>query len=265
MMKKILLSLILIAILTLSACQQGTAQEQPAFVGQVNTQTIIQIDINPSITFVLDEEDYVVAIIINNEDAEIITADLVLLGLKWEDALEAYLTAAQETGYLNITRNDNQVTISLSSEGKADLEVFKQAVQNRVSAFLDREDIEGQVRASEKYFEDLEAIAAANNVTVPQWILIQAALRADETLTLEGALELSTDELQTILQATYQDRMIQARVLKEELRVIIQAEVEATMAAIESGELIPPQSYEELRALIRERFKSYRDAQNEGE
>ncbi len=264
-MKKLLLSLILVTLLTLSACQQGTPQEQPSFVGQVNTQTLIQIDINPSITFVLDEEDYVVAIIINNEDAEIITADLVLLGLKWEDALEAYLTAAQETGYLNITRNDNQVTISLSSEGKADLDVFKHAVQNRVSAFLDREDIQGQITAGEKYFEDLETIAAENNVTVPQWILIQAALRADETLTLEAALELSTEELQTILQATYQARMIQARASKEELRAIIEAEVEAAMAALESGELIPPRSYEELRAMIRERFKSYRDAQNEGE
>jgi hypothetical protein len=37
------------------------------------------------------------------------------------------------------------------------------------------------------------------------------------------------------------------------------------MAALKSGELIPPRSYEELRAMIRERFKSYRDAQNEGE
>jgi predicted transcriptional regulator len=264
-MKKVLLSLIFIAIFTLSACQQTTSQEQPVFVGQAHTQTIIQIDINPSITFVLDEDDYVVAIIVNNEEAEIITADLVLLGLKWEEALEAYLAAAQETGYLNVTRSDNQVTISLSSEGKADLDLFKAAVQNRVSAFLDREDIQGQITATEKYFEDLEAIAEENNVTVPQWILIQAALSADETLTLEAALELRTEDLQLILQSTYQDRLVQAQALKEELRGIIQAEIEAAMAAIESGELVPPRSYEELRALIREQFRSYRDAQNDGE
>jgi predicted transcriptional regulator len=264
-MKKILLSLFLLTVLTLSACQQGPSQEQPVYVGLANTQTIIRIDINPSITFVLDEDDTVVAIIVNNEEAEIITADLILLGLKWEYALEAYLTAAQETGYLNVTRSDNQVTISLSSEGKADLDLFKMAVQNRVSAFLDREDIQGQITTTEKYFEDLEAIALENNVTVPQWILIQAVLRADETLSLEMALELTTEELQTILQSTYQDRMIQAQTLKEELRLIIKAEIEATMAAIESGELVPPRSYEELRALIREQFKNYRNAQNNGE
>jgi len=260
-MKKILLSLVLIAVLTLSACQ-NTTPEPPTYVGPLEYRSVIQIDINPSITFILDENDDVVAVIVNNEEAEIITADLLLVGLNYEDALDAFLTAAAETGYLNVTRDDNQVTVSLSSEGKADLEAFRTAVENRVRGFLDREDIQGQVETSQALFDDLKATAEANNVTVSEWLLIQAVLRNDDSLTLEEALELSTEELQTMLQSAYQERIEQALIYKEELRGIIQDEIDKTLEAIESGELVPPSSYQELRDFIRDRFKAYQDAQN---
>lgn len=260
-MKKIILSLVLIVILSLTACQQSI-QEQPTFKGPDVYRSVIQIDINPSITFILDENDEVVAVIVNNDEAEIITADLILLGLKFDDALETFLDAAVKTGYLNVTRNDNQVTISLSSEGKEDIEAFRLAIENQVKSFLEREDIEGRVNSGQAYLEDLKETAEANGVTVPEWLLIQAVLRSDQSITLEEALELSTEELQVILQTTYQERIEQARILKEELRSIIRAEIETALKDIDNGDLVPPQSYQELRDLIRERFKTYQENQN---
>lgn len=259
-MKKIILSLVLIVILSLTACQQSI-QEQPTFKGPDAYRSVIQIDINPSITFILDENDEVVAVIVNNEEAEIITADLILLGLKFDDALETFLDAAVKTGYLNVTRNDNQVTISLSSEGKEDLEVFRSAVKNQVRSFLEREDIQGRVNLGQAYLEELKETAEANGVTVSEWLLIQAVLRSDPSFTIEEALELSPEELQMILQNNYQERAEQARQLKEELRSLIRAEVEAALEGIESGTLVPPQSYQELRDMIRDRFRAYRKNQ----
>lgn len=263
-MKKILLSLVFLILLTLSACQQPI-QDQPAYVGPEAYRSVIQIDINPSITFIVDENDEVVAVIVNNQEAEIITADLLLLGLNFEDALESFLTAAAETGYLNVTRNDNQVTVSLTSEGKEDLELFRQAIENQVRNFLDRKEIQGRIDSTQAYFDDLKATADFYNVTVSEWLLIQAVLRSDPSLSLEEALALSSEELQTILQNTYQERLEQARMHKEELRVIIQAEIEATLEAIENGDFIPPRSYQELRDFIKDRFRAYQESQNDSE
>jgi hypothetical protein len=258
-MKKILISLVIITVLTLSACQQSP-QEQPTFV-RASKETVMQIDINPSVTFIIDEDDNVVAVIINNDDAEIITADLMLVGETWQVALDRFLSAAHETGYLNVTRGDNQVTIRLSEEGLEDFENFSQAVKQRVQGFLAREDLQGVADIRPPFLDDLKATADSYNVSVSHWVLIQAALNVDDTLTLDAALETPREDLQALLQASYQSRKDAALNAKEELRAIIQAELEAFQDGIEHGEIEPPADFQALRDLLRDRFRRYQESQ----
>ncbi len=256
-MKKLVLSLMLITVLILSACQNVDPQQQPIFAPTLQSGRIITVDINPSITFILDEEDKVVGVIVNNAEGEIISADLDFMGLSWEDALDQFLSAAQATGYLDVRREENVVTISVSAQGKEDIELFRGAIENRVQQFLDREDIKSAVEAKEMALDDLKATAAEYDVTVAEWLLIQALLRSDSTITLEDALALTSEDIQSRLQSLYQERRSQALEYKEELTTLIRIEVEAYFNAIESGEILPPTSAAELRDLLRQRFRNY--------
>jgi hypothetical protein len=263
-MKKFVLSLMLITVLMLSACQNVAPQQQPVYAPTLQSGRIITVDINPSITFILDDEDKVVGVIVNNAEGEIISADLDFMGLSWDAALEQFLSAAQATGYLDVRRENNLVTISVSSQGKEDIELFRNTIENRVQRFLDREDIKAGIEAKEMALDDLQATADEYEVTVAEWMMIQALLKGDATLTLEDALVLTPEEIQIRLQSLYQERRSQALEFKEELTTLIRAEVEAYFNAIEAGEIVPPTSAAELRDLLRQRFRSYMEArQNE--
>ena len=81
-MKKILgLALLVVAALTLAGC----AQAESAIA------STIAIDVNPSVVLELDENDKVVNVIMNNEDAVIIVGDMDLIGVDYNVAVNAII------------------------------------------------------------------------------------------------------------------------------------------------------------------------------
>src|SRR5690554_5769587 len=128
-MKKlfVLLGLVVVGLL-LSACTTAT----------VDAATYIGVDINPSIEFTVDENNEVVSFKLLNEDAEIVAADLDFLGMDFEEALELYLDAAVEAGYLDVNREDNAILLTVANEDTKVEEQIRERIREKTNQVFNK-------------------------------------------------------------------------------------------------------------------------------
>ncbi|MBU1020093.1 MAG: hypothetical protein KJ847_02680, partial [Firmicutes bacterium] len=150
------LVLALIVIVSLAAC--SSLQEADA------SGIYVSIDINPSIEFIIDENDIVESYNLLNEDAEILCADVDFVGMTIEDATELFIQLATDAGFIDLDSEDNAILITVI--GDKDKEELKLQIQERIRiramSFMARNYINGQVFTEDFTNEDL--VAQANEL-----------------------------------------------------------------------------------------------------
>lgn len=266
-MKKLFLAFTLLAVFFLAACAEPNLSNETPTYNPEDASTFITVDINPSITFTLDEDGVITGYVLSNEDAEIVAADLTFIGLTYEDALALFLDAAIETGYVDVTRTDNVVVVTITQEAEAGYEAFQNEVQAKIAQHLSRSGIQAAVENGAEYYADIREEAEANDVSVGRIILIRAAMQNDETLTFEAALETDPEVLRQQLQADFQswidayksEREEEASVIKEDIKALVEARIAEYEAAVEAGEIVPPESREELKDQLIEQFRQFKE------
>lgn len=266
-MKKLFLTLTLLAVFTLAACSQPTLSNETPTYNPQDASTIMTIDINPSITFTLDEDGVITSYVLSNEDAEIVAADLTFIGLTYDDALDLFLDAAIETGYVDVTRSDNVVVVTITQEAETDYEAFQAEVEAKIADHLSQSGIQAAVENGQDYYEEIRELAESNDVSVGRVILIQAAMRNDGSLTFDDALAIDPDVLKETLRADFDARLEtykaereeEAAAIKEEIRTLVETRIEEYRAAVEAGEVTPPETGEELRNQLLEEFRRFKE------
>ena len=266
-MKKIFLSITLLAIIFLAACAEPTLTDETPTYNPEDASTVMTIDINPSITFTLDEDGVITGYVLSNEDAEIVAADLSFIGLTYEAALELFLDSAIETGYVDVTRSDNVVVVSLTSSAEEDLESLKASIQSRIQTYLDNKGVQAAVEDGAAYYEDIQATADDYDISVGHVILIRAAMRNDETLTFDEALATDREVLRETLYADFEsqlneyqsEREEEAAQIKDDIKELVQARIQEYRDAVDSGDETPPQTREELRNQLIEEFRKFKE------
>ena len=198
-MKKLFIAMFMILFVgTLAAC---TLNETKA------SESYLLVEINPKIEFTLDEEEKVISINLLNEDAEIVAAELELIGLSYEEALDLFLEAALEAGYIDVTRDDNAIFVTLYSDDEEYEGDLNERVRGRAEEFMVRERIQGGVFGGELLREDIQAIADEYDVRFNQARAAYAVSEAFEDITLEEAIEMEFEELMQLLRTNHQERM----------------------------------------------------------
>ncbi|MFW6299113.1 MAG: anti-sigma-I factor RsgI family protein, partial [Bacillota bacterium] len=84
--------------------------------------TYLTVDINPSVEFIVNEDDEIESYSALNEDGEVVIADLDLEGKDYEEALDIYLEEATELGYIDVDADDNAVYVSTNEDDEATTE-----------------------------------------------------------------------------------------------------------------------------------------------
>ena len=236
-MKKLLGLLVALTFaLTLAACQEP--EEDP--INGEDT-SYLAIDINPGVEFILDEDEEVVSIRLLNEDAEAVAADLELEGLPYEVAVERFIEAAIETGYIDVDSDENVVTVTADDE--AVQEDRKETVEN----ILGERAIGAAVFGGE-IKEEYQNLAEEHDISVGRARLISRAVEIDDELTFEAALDLEHGEIMAILIDEHREKMdefieerrAQAEELKEEMKAMAEERVEAHRQQVEDGEIDTP-------------------------
>lgn len=197
-MKIRILSILLVIAMLLGAFCLASCSDDKAEKGAVTRMTV---DINPSIEFMIDDENKVVSVTALNDDGSILIAGEAFVGMTPEEATELVISLATETGYLvkgNAEVAENTVKISVSGDTKY-AENLAKSVEKKAAQTLERLDINGKI----------EKIEAMNRDAL-------LALAAETSLYSEEELNaMSDEELYKVIAA---GRIETAMLLTEEMR-----------------------------------------------
>ncbi len=194
-MKKLLLGIILITGLTvLSACQFDSQET-------VLTQGLraVQIDINPSIELLVDEDGIVISYQALNADAEIVIADLDLIGMHYDDAINAYLEAAIDLGYLDANAEDNAVVVTVAEEACDEDECLELKVQEMIQLKLQEKGIPAAVMRGNVDSDVVADLLENYDISNVKARVIARILNNDADADVEALVELNVPELMEIL------------------------------------------------------------------
>lgn len=190
----------LAVILTLSACSDQEAAEA--------AELYVAVDINPSIEFIVDENDIVTSYNLANEDALILCADVDFIGMNIEDAVELFITLATEAGFIDVEAEDNAVLFTvLGGDEDALVEQLQERIRVRASRYFARNFINAEIFTEDFTQEDLLVQAEELGITAGKLKLILLAQSYDETLTMEVAIDTAVKDLVAQVRAAQKEIM----------------------------------------------------------
>ncbi len=189
-------------VLTVAACTNTANAEE----------TYVTIDINPSVELIVNGNEKVVYANALNEDAEVLLAELDLIGMDVEAATDLIIETAIALGYIDVDAVDTLVEVSSMSDTALG-EKIRQRVKEAVNNAFQNRGLNGH--SEDKGF-DPEFIAEAESydVTPGFLFLAQSVMAVQDDITLEDALLMTQDELRDILK----DARAEARDVLTELR-----------------------------------------------
>ena len=108
-MKTRFISIFLVCIILLTAISFTSCSNAKPEEGSVTRMTV---DINPSVEFMIDDQNKVVSVTALNDDGSILVVGEAFVGKTPEEAVEMMVTLASDTGYLvhgNVEASKNTV------------------------------------------------------------------------------------------------------------------------------------------------------------
>lgn len=216
-MKRKLVCLLTSAVMLLSSMLAFTSCFN---VPKQDTVTRMTVDINPSVEFMVDDENKIVSVTALNDDGSILIVGEAFVGKTAEEAVELMLSIAVETGYLvqgNVEADENTVKISVSGDTKYAENLLKD-VEKKASDALDKLDINGQVEKVEAL--GLEALRA---------LALKTSLYTEE--------ELAAMDEEQLCKVIAEGRIETALLLTEDMRNAYYAAKEYEISFAESEEV----------------------------
>mgnify|MGYP006874634465 FL=1 len=147
-MKKRFIGLFLLFAIALSAISFTSCSTAKPEEGSVTRMTV---DINPSVEFMIDDQNRVASVTALNDDGSILIVGEAFVGKTPEQAIEMMISLASDTGYLvqgNVDASENTVKISVSGNSKY-AEQLQKTLAKKASDALQALDIHGTVEKVE--------------------------------------------------------------------------------------------------------------------
>ena len=149
----------------------------------------MSMSVNPEVTFTIDENDKVVAVTYDNEDAGTIYANINFVGKDVNEAVDIFVEISAITGHIDFSEiNDFEITVN--GESSKAIEEFKNKVLDQVNATC--EELGVQVQLSFANAEEaVEDLVEKVKELAPQYSLaeLEAMAEADIDALVELAKE----------------------------------------------------------------------------
>lgn len=188
-------------VITLAACSDIGSKSSAS-------EIIVGVDINPSIEFIVDENDIVTSFNLVNEDALILCADIDFIGMNVEDAIELFIQEATEAGFIDVEATDNAVLFTILGGDDEELtSALKERVRIRAASYFARNFINAEIFTEEFTQEDLLLQAEELGINAGKLKLILLAQTYDETLTTEEAIDMPVKDLVAKVRLAHIDLM----------------------------------------------------------
>ncbi len=145
--------------------------------------SLVTMDLNPSVSFLVDSNNKVVSVKGENNEGKMIIAGEKIEGKDLNEAIEIVLTIENETGYLvsgNARIEDNKLSFSITTDDEKIKESIKNTIDSTVSKVCDKLHVNETIAY-------VEAVSRAN--------LEKLALKCDPTLTEEDVKKMTYEQL----------------------------------------------------------------------
>lgn len=227
--------------------------------------TYITMDINPSIELIVNRKDKVIYANALNEDGEVLLAELDLVGMDVEDAIDLIIETATALGYIDPEAEETYVSVSAISKDTAIGDQVREQIKEHINNAFAKRYMMG--KAQDKVFvPEFVEEAESYGVTPGFLFMVKTALLADDELLLEDALLLTPEELQAIIRSAKTEMREVSQAIRTEFFTAREAlfaeylpQIQALEEAIELGEGDVEALTAELEALKLE-FKTQLDA-----
>ena len=172
----------------------GQGANQPADAG---VASVITLDVNPSLSISVDENDKVVTVTPLNDDARVVIGDMNFTGSSLDVTVNALIGSMLVNGYLDDIRNSILVSVENGDAAKA------ASLQAQVSALISSAVGDGGFEASVltqtvSATSESAAIAEQYGISEGKAELILKVVAADPTLTVDSLANLSVNDISLI-------------------------------------------------------------------
>lgn len=195
---------------------------------KVPANTIITIDINPSLEMEIDDNDVVQKLRpLNTDGALVLESTPELVGKNLEEVLSLLLEEITELEYLDPEDSEGQIRIfTVNSDQEKETEKNRSLLLS-LGKIIDERKMKTRID-NENDKEFLKQEARKHKVSIGKMAAIARALEADSTLTIDAALKLAVSELneiarhysQTQIDAFYEKYRDQVQVLENKKQEI---------------------------------------------
>lgn len=198
----------------------------------------VSIKINPQADFVI-KNGFVKAVIGINEDAELLLSDVNLTDKPIDDAVEEFVGLAVEAGYIDVERQDNEITYAVACGGGMTGDEIGLIICNRINTLLDRNNIEVTVKPGLLDRQRAGLISEYKEDAKSDWIF--AATSALEIFPELDIREINSLDTGGIIELIYQktfDGVISAQLRQgfaREIATLLESEEFASFAAYQGG------------------------------
>ena len=159
-----------------------------------SVDSLIGIDVNPSLELEISKRERVISARALNEDAETVLSGMDLKNVDLDVAVNAIIGSMLQNGYLSADGNSIFVTVENDDENKG--QVLSDSLMQQINAALSSNDINGSVVGA-AYGKDasVQSIADTYGISYGKASVASAAVANNPELKIEQAVKMSVSQL----------------------------------------------------------------------
>lgn len=159
-----------------------------------SVDSVIGLDVNPSIQIKVNRAEKVLSVDLLNEDAKVIIGDMQLKNVDLDVAVNAIIGSMVTNGY--ISEANNSILISVENANLAKGEKLQTRLADEVNALLTQNAVNGAV-ISQTLAEDaeLKTLAEQYGISLGKAALVDMVVKQDPTLTFADIAPLSINDI----------------------------------------------------------------------
>jgi hypothetical protein len=167
---------------------------------QAEEATYVTIDINPSVELIVSPNDKVIEANALNEDAEVLLAELDLIGMDLDEAIDLIIETSIELGYISVDEDtETYVSVSAISCDEALQHRIKESVKEHINNAFQKRSMLG--KSQDKTFDQAFIDEAASYGVTPEFLfLANRVVELSDEYTLEQAVLLTDEEVFAIVE-----------------------------------------------------------------
>lgn len=185
---------------------------------QEEVYSYLNLSINPDIQLTVDEDNIVKDVVSLNEDADVLTSDLLLNDLNVEEATDNIIDSAITMGYIDEFSSVNAIVVSAINETEEIRNELELRIKNRINTNLETKKIYAVV-TNYGVSDELKEKATLYDISNGKMLLIDKAITLNKDLKEEDLVNLSINEIQQEIKDQVKERQQIQNKTNEEIKL----------------------------------------------